>query len=347
MIFAGRAIERLGSRAVVLVSTAALCLALMLVPTVTQPWQLFAVFGLMAIGWAGTSWTAIPTILARWFDRRRGLAISIALTGASASGILVPPLLIDLSARLGFEVAAWTIAGLVFLIVGTLAVLVLHRGPEALGEAIDGSDSRSPVDANSKQTTTQTREHIGGLAFWSIAVAFALALTTQVGFLIHQIGVLLPVLGAQAAGLAVAATTSASIAGRLALGVVIDRLEPRAVSAVAFITQAAAVALMAVAHTPWLLFAACVLFGVWVGNLITLPSLVIQREFPPRAFGTVVGLVTSISQFTFALGPAALGLVRDMSGGYGPVLAICAALDALAAVAILVPHLAGRANRRA
>jgi hypothetical protein len=91
------------------------------------------------------------------------------------------------------------------------------------------------------------------------------------------------------------------------------------------------------AHAPWILFAACVLFGVWVGNIITLPSLVIQREFPARAFGTVVGLVTSISQFTFALGPAALGLVRDMSGGYGPVLAICAALDAVAAVAILIP----------
>ena len=349
MILVGRAIERLGSRTVVLVSTAALCLALILVPTVTQPWQLFAVFGLMAVGWAGTSWTAIPTILARWFDRRRGLAISIALTGASAGGILVPPLLIDLSARLGFEVAAWTIAGLVFLIVGTLAVLVLHRGPDTLGEAIDGSRSASRIDTNNKQTTTtsEMREHIGGLAFWSIAVAFALALTTQVGFLIHQIGVLSPVLGAQSAGLAVAATTSASIAGRLALGVVIDRLEPRTVSAVAFVTQAAAVVLMAVAHTPWVVFAACMLFGIWVGNIITLPSLVIQREFPARAFGAVVGLVTSISQFTFALGPAALGLVRDMSGSYGPVLAICAALDALAAVAILVPLLARRINRHA
>jgi MFS family permease len=340
MIFVGAAIERLGSRAVVLGCTAALCLALILVPTVTQPWQLFAVYGLMAVGWAGTSWTAIPTILARWFDRRRGLAISIALTGASAGGILVPPLLIGLSAHFGFAAATWSIAGLVFLVVGTLAALALHRGPDALGEPVDGIDSAASRGATPKPTTlvSDTREYLGGLAFWSIAVAFALAFTTQVGFLIHQIGVLSPLLGAPFAGLAVAATTSASIAGRLGLGLIIDRLEPRAVSAAAFLLQAAAIVLLAAFHASWILLAACVLFGLWVGNITTLPSLLIQREFPARAFGTVVGLVTSISQFTFALGPAALGVVRDMSGGYGPVLAICAVLDTIAAVAILVPR---------
>jgi len=52
------------------------------------------------------------------------------------------------------------------------------------------------------------------------------------------------------------------------------------------------------------------------------------------------GLVSAISQFTFALGPGVLGVVRDLAGGYGQVLAICIALNLVGAALILLPRLA-------
>jgi MFS family permease len=341
MPFVSGAIERFGSRLVVLGSIGALCLALALIPSISEPWQLFAVYCLMAVGWAGTSWTAIPTILARWFDRRRGLAINVALLGASLGGI-VPALMIDVSALHGFGITARTFAFLTLLVGGTLAVLFLRRGPETLGLPIDGVDRESDPSGGRSATISPAAGHkegIWNLRFWSTAIAFSLALTAQVGLLTHQIGVLAPLMSAEFAGLAVAATAAASICGRLALGFVIDRLEPRAVSAVAFLLQALAVGLLTQTHVPALVFAACVLFGFWVGNIVTLPALIVQREFARGAFGVVVGLVTSISQCTFALGPAALGFVRDAGGSYGPVLVICAVVDATAAIVILVPRL--------
>ncbi len=84
-----------------------------------------------------------------------------------------------------------------------------------------------------------------------------------------------------------------------------------------------------------LLFLACAAFGLTVGNLITLPAVVIQREFEAASFGMLVGLSTAIGQFTCVIGPALLGFVRDLSGGYGASLALCMALEIAAAAVIL------------
>ena len=78
------------------------------------------------------------------------------------------------------------------------------------------------------------------------------------------------------------------------------------------------------------------MFGLSAGNLITLPSLVIQREFDAASFGMLVGLSWAISQFTYAFGPGLLGVVRDVTGGYAAPLGICVALDLAAAALILL-----------
>jgi cyanate permease len=85
------------------------------------------------------------------------------------------------------------------------------------------------------------------------------------------------------------------------------------------------------------LLVACAVYGFSVGNVITLPSLIVQREFPAAAFGMLMGLSTGISQFTYAFGPGLLGLVRDATGGYGAALAVCIALNLIAAVIVLRP----------
>ena len=78
------------------------------------------------------------------------------------------------------------------------------------------------------------------------------------------------------------------------------------------------------------------LFGLSAGNLITLPSLVIQREFEAASFGMLVGLSWAISQFTYAFGPGLLGVIRDATGELWRAAALCIALDIAAAVLILL-----------
>lgn len=173
--------------------------------------------------------------------------------------------------------------------------------------------------------------------FWTVTAPFALALLAQVGFLVHQIAFLEPTIGRSHAAAAVALTVAMSILGRLALGTVIDRLNQRAAAAVSLVSQAAALLVMTQTKDPAALFTACAVFGLSIGNLITFPALIIQREFTASSFGMLIALSTAIGQFTYACGPGLLGVIRDMTGGYTAALALCVLLD-LAAAAIVLLH---------
>jgi cyanate permease len=82
--------------------------------------------------------------------------------------------------------------------------------------------------------------------------------------------------------------------------------------------------------------AACALFGFSVGNLITLPALIVQREFDPRSFGVLVSLLTAICQVAYAFGPGAIGLLRDLSGSYALPFHGCIGLELTAAALIMI-----------
>ena len=163
-----------------------------------------------------------------------------------------------------------------------------------------------------------------------------MALTAQVGFLVHQLALLEPAVGRPAAGLSVATLTVAAITGRFVLGGFATTLNMRRFTAGSLLSQAVALAVLMATAEPAAVFSACALFGLSAGNLLTLPALIIQREFEAAAFGMLVGLSWAISQFTYAFGPGVLGVLRDLTGGYGAPLAVCIALQIAAAAVILI-----------
>ncbi len=119
---------------------------------------------------------------------------------------------------------------------------------------------------------------------------------------------LLPLLGTTGTPIALICTCVAAVVGRLALGLVIDQLPQRRVSAVFFASQAEALGLMtALPGHPAALYLGSIIFGLCIGNVLTLPSLIIQDEFAPMSFGVVLGLSTAIGQIAYSLIPAVLG----------------------------------------
>jgi cyanate permease len=167
-------------------------------------------------------------------------------------------------------------------------------------------------------------------------MAFALVLFAQVGFIVHLIAFLDPVVGRQNAAIAVALLTAMAMAGRILFSTVIDRLNQRLASAISFVSQAAALAIIINSRNEVALMAACAVFGFSVGNLITLPSLIVQREFDPRSFGVLISLITAINQVTYAFGPGVIGLLRDASGSYTLPFYGCIGLELTAAVLIMI-----------
>jgi predicted MFS family arabinose efflux permease len=180
------------------------------------------------------------------------------------------------------------------------------------------------------------------VAFLTVSIAFALVLFAQVGFIVHLIAFLDPVVGRQNAAIAVAILTAMAMAGRILFSTVIDRLNQRLASAISFVSQAAALAMIINSRNEIALMAACAVFGFSVGNLITLPSLIVQREFDPRSFGVLISLITAINQVTYAFGPGVIGLLRDASGSYTLPFYGCIGLELAAAVLIMIR---GRSDR--
>ena len=334
--FVGSAFERFGPRRVVLAGMSAMGAAAIALTWITEPWQLYVVFPLMAVGWAAMSGAALNVIVAPWFERRRGLAISIAFNGAAAGGIVLVPALVFLTGRIGFRAA---VLSLVLVMAGVLTPLVLWllaRGPEALGLAPDGEASAPRASGRSAgEAAPQRRDFMRTWHFWSVALPFALGLTAQISVIIHQVSFLRPMLGSAGAAWAVSLTSVCAVLGRLAVGLFVDRVNRRAVIAGNFLLQAASIVLMMSGPRPALLYVACAMFGLGVGNTTSLPSVVVQAEFPRAAFGQVVSTIIAVNQFTYSFGPGLLGWLRDGFGSYDAAFAGCLLLQ-LAAVAILI-----------
>jgi MFS family permease len=337
----GPLFDRHGPQKVVVVGTIAMACGVMLLALVTRQWHVYVAFAVMSVGWATMSGAAINIIVAPWFDSRRGVAVSWAMNGASAGGIIIAPLLTFLTARFDFVFAMVSVSAsmLATLIPVAMAVLRPRRTDEYDPVERTAGSGKAPQFSTASaaepgfRLTTLLRSGV----FISISVPFALGLTAQVGFLTHQIGFLSPTIGTVAAGWAVSLTTFAAVLGRIATGYIADRFDRRVVACGNFILQMLGMAVLATATAPPMLYLGCGLFGLGVGNTTSLPGLLVQQEFPKQHFARIVSLVVAINQFSFAFGPSLLGQLEQAEGSYSTGLVACLSMDALAALIVISP----------
>src|SRR5581483_6880667 len=281
VVFINDVIKKFGPRRVMVGGASCFVVAVAMLGFIAAVWQLYAVYVVMAFGAASMHVGAISNVVGLWFDRKRPLALSLALNGASSGGILVTPLLVLAIANFGFADVMKGSAILMAAVLLPIVAIWVHRPSEP------AATTASPAAASASPATR--RSALRSAHFWSVAAPLAMGLTAQVGFLVHQIAMLEPALGRRTVGWSVAILTVAAIAGRFGLGGFAARLDMRRFTAWSLLSQAAALAILLLTASPAAIFAACLLFGLSAGNLLTLPALIIQREFAAAAFGLLVG----------------------------------------------------------
>jgi MFS family permease len=338
IVAVGGLIDRHGPRGVLSFGVIAMAAAVATLGVIQAPWQLFAVYMVMAAGWSCLSSTALSSTLLPWFGRRQGLAMTLALTGASVGGMVLVPMLVALVQRRGFAFAVGAASAALLAIGLPLVLFVIGGRPgsrDVAGE-LERDAAATPASRRDLPSEEWTRRAVLRVPLlWTLMVPFALALAAQVGFLVHQISVLEPYGGEGRAALTVSATTVAALLGRIALGVLSDRVDLRKLSAVNIGAQGVALAAMAAWPSPAVLFTGSLVFGLGVGNLITLPPILVREEFGARSFGTVFGLVGAATQAGVAVGPGLMGILHDALGSYRPTLWCLVALEAVAVASVL------------
>jgi len=183
----------------------------------------------------------------------------------------------------------------------------------------------------------------------TLSAGMALGLFAQIGLTAHLFSLLVPALGAQRAGFAMALVTAMAILGRSLLGWAMrPKTDRRLVACAGYAAQLAGsiVFIRAAGTSVPLMLLGVILFGAGFGNATSLPPLIAQTEFVQDDLPRVVALIVGIAQGAYAFAPAAFGLAREITGqGAGltgtPVFVVAALVQGFAICAFL----AGRKHK--
>jgi predicted MFS family arabinose efflux permease len=267
------------------------------------------------------SGAAINAMVAPWFDRDRPKAISAAFNGASVGSLVFTPLWSVLIVIGGLSLAGLRVA---LVTIATVCPLVRHY---LRSEPCGGAAKSEPP--------LPRRALLRDWRFATMAIAFALAMFAQIGLFAHLITRLEPEFGPAIAAFGISLVALCAVVGRTLMGWLLGDHDRRGAAATNFLMQAAGSILLALGDGMVALATGCVLFGLGVGNLNSLPPLIAQREFRAADVATVVALVIAINQAVFAFAPAILGGLRDLTGSYVVAFLGIAAIQWLAAATVM------------
>jgi len=292
------------------------------------------IFGVL-IGTGVAFSAAIPAqaTLAQWFSRKRALALSLLWLSVGAGGAIIAPGLGKVVGSLGWRTGWWTIAALALLTAIVVAVFVRNR-PEDIGQVPDGGSNEMAHSALRSGTRTYrttevwtARQAAATSTFWIVTLC-AIAYSLPVVVMFAHLTVHLRDLGfsPQAAAAGLGLVGGAQIAGKIAVGLLGDRVEPRFLWVAAMLAMAVALLLAARSGNEVYVYAFAILLGIGQGaSLVVYPTL-LGNYFGAGAFAGVAGLQASIVTPVISLGPYVAGVLYDRTGSYVPLFIAMAVL---------------------
>ncbi|MEM1332085.1 MAG: MFS transporter [Actinomycetota bacterium] len=349
----GRAIDRYGARVVAFAATIGLA-ATVTALSFVGPMTIGVGMAVMSLGFGCLRFTgqglltlASRTMLAQWFEARRGLVTSLSSSIVSCSFAAAPALLLAMIGIDGFR-SAWRLIAVALLAVAAMILVFYRATPESTGLTVDG-DSPGPADTDVADVASGTRaepvattraEALRDLRFWAVTLPVVALASTSTALTFHIVDV-----GAEQ-GLDEAEIVrlflpiaAISIPITLLTGWIVDRVGPLGVAAGAGVSQV--VMYLTVGHLDitWTLIAAVAGWGAAQGCFSSLTSAAIPRLFGRTHLGAISGVQMSAMVVGSAIGPAFFALSRSVTDSYRPAL-WCSAL--VPAVAVVLAVLGGR-----
>ena len=303
----GRFADRLGAMRVAFAGGLTLGLGFWIAGHAAELWQAVLAHGLL-IGLMGASTTMAPMVadVSLWFERRRGLAVAMVISGAYVSGMVWPPVLEALVDAYGWRDMYLAFGVIAFLSLPLLA-LVLHRpAPRTvLTGPLEAAQSARPLGM--RAPALQAVLCCAGLGC-CIAMAapqvHAVAMADDIG--------LRPADGA----LMLSLMYGFGIVSRLGSGWISDRIGGLRTLALGSAGQAAALLLFLPADGRLALLAAAGLFGLTQGGIVPSYAIIVREYFPARQAGGRIGLALLFTMLGMALGAWLAGAVHDLTGSY-------------------------------
>jgi sugar phosphate permease len=349
--FVGRAVDRVGIRRTLAISTLVVAVGLALSAAAQAPWQLALTYGVIAsLGFGGASGVAASVAVTYWFTARRGLAFALVEAGFGAGQLLLVPTALLLVTTVGWRPTLLGGAVVLAAVVAPVLWRRLRDRPEDVGlEPIGGPLAEpAPEDAAAGAGGPAAAVGLRGLArsrgFWSLAAPFFVCGITTTGFVDTHLIPLAQDRGipAATAGLAVALLAAANVSGILASGPLADRVDNRLLLAALYGTRGVSFAVLALLVSGPALVGFAMLFGLVDFSVVAPTQSLAARYVDPRTAGLAFGCLNAVHQLGSAIGAWVPGVAFDRTGSYDSVLVVAVVVLAAAAITCLTLPRPGR-----
>jgi MFS family permease len=307
----GALADRHGPRVMLVVTVILAGTAFALVSLIGSLWQLYLLVGVLGGIGMSSFYLLSTTTVTRWFDEHRGLALALVLVGFNLGYITAGPLSAWLIAKVGWR-AAYAMLGSVCGLVTMLAALTV-RLPGA-------RETREPRAANPRiepaagltlaQALVDMRQWYLNVS-WLLLGGLSLMVSVHIVPFAHDQGISLA-----GASLALTAYGTGSVCGRVASGVVSDRLGTFTTIRLGYALQLAALLVLLGLSSRGALLGSLVVLGVGFAAADTMLAKAVPDVFGTRALGAILGVLNLGWRCGAAIGPAAAGFLYDLTGSY-------------------------------
>lgn len=324
---------RYGLRTVTLCSLAALSLGFFgLTQIQGSIWSLYIGFMLISLAGVGTLQITWSELVNLWFERNRGLALALILSGTGIAAIILPPLV-----TWAVERWSWKAGFIVMGLLPALAALPLTM--RWLHTTNPGSRSINKPSNGSAAALTglSFKEAIRTGKFWRCNVALTLVVAAIVGMVTNTVPLLRDRgLSAQEAGHIFSSFGISLILGRVVVGYLVDRFWAPGIAAIALVLPAIGCILFATAGTNVsLLVVATLLIGVGSGAEFDVAAFLVARYFGMRDYGRLFGVHLGLVTAGAATSPLLFGAMYKATGSYTAMLIFCFAAFAVGPLLLL------------
>ncbi len=321
--FVGKLTQSFGPKKVMTLAAIGSGACFLLVSLTQSLWYFYVIYALLALMLCGIGVVPVSSLLANWFNKRRGSATGAALVGIAAGGMLLAPLLGSITTRFGWKASYIFLGLLVWAVALPVIQFVIKVNPAELGMAPDGH--------NRAISTHKTEDRISetGLAgwpsstalrsrtFWCLAASFFLAPMAQLGVLQHQVPLIIDTGVSQTtAATALGLTAGIGGLGKLSFGRFSEIMPFRYVVTLCFGLQALAIFVLGNINSMPMLWLYVVIFGFGMGGVVVLLPLAVGHYFGLASFSVLLGTLWMINAIGGALGTYVSGLIYDYTGAY-------------------------------
>jgi MFS family permease len=354
----GRRIDRFGVRRVVLVVALLFGLAAMAFGTVGGMASLALGFAALRFLGQGSLMLGSANLVAQWFSRKRGLAMSLLGFGFSASMAVHPPLAQWLIDTVGWRQAWLWLGILTWVLLLPPIVLLIQNRPEDLGLTPDGrrrpegaAATTGPGEGDAADLGLTSGQALRTPAFWIIAASLTTLSMLVTALFFHQVSIFESRgLSAQTAANLFPLSALTAVLTMPVIGRLLDRFPTQPIFAAGMLAMTATMLTLLLVRDMATALAYSVVFGLTNAAIHANMNYVWPRFFGRRHLGSIQGIGQTIGVVGASIGPVPFGLAFDLFGSYAVALLGFAALPVVCALAILFirpPDLqAARAEQR-